>query len=52
MHITRTAAPKSTVVLEIEVPPERLDTALDQAVRALAALAADAGVSLTALALA
>ena len=29
-------APKSTIQLEIEVPPERLDKALDQAVRALA----------------
>jgi trigger factor len=36
MQITRTPAPKSTVQLEIEVPPERLDRALDAAVRALA----------------
>ena len=36
MQITRTTAPKSTILLEIEVPPERLDKALDQAVRALA----------------
>jgi trigger factor len=36
MHITRTQAPKSTVELEIELPPERLDRALDAAVRALA----------------
>jgi trigger factor len=36
MQITRTTAPKSTIQLEIEVPPERLDQALDAAVRALA----------------
>jgi trigger factor len=36
MQITRTAAPKSTVRLEIELPPERLDRAVDAAVRALA----------------
>jgi trigger factor len=36
MHITRTPAPGSTVRLEIELPPERLDRALDAAVRALA----------------
>jgi trigger factor len=36
MQITRTQAPKSTVRLEIELPPERLDRAVDAAVRALA----------------
>ena len=36
MQITRTPAPKSTVQLEIELPPERLDRALGDAVRALA----------------
>ena len=36
MQITRSQAPKSTIELEIEVPPERLDRALDSAVRALA----------------
>jgi trigger factor len=36
MQITRTPAPKSTVRLEIELPPDRLDRALDAAVRALA----------------
>jgi trigger factor len=36
MQITRTQAPKSAVQLEIELPPERLDRAMDQAVRALA----------------
>jgi trigger factor len=36
MQITRSPAPKSTVQLEIELPPERLDRALDAAVRALA----------------
>jgi trigger factor len=36
MQITRTPAPKSTIQLEIEVPAERLDRALDVAVRALA----------------
>jgi trigger factor len=36
MHITRTPAPKSTVQLQIELPPDRLDRALDAAVRALA----------------
>ncbi len=35
MQITRTPAPKSSVQLEIELPPERLDRALDEAVRAL-----------------
>jgi trigger factor len=36
MQITRTQTPKSTVRLEIELPPERLDRAVDAAVRALA----------------
>jgi len=36
MQITRTPSPRSTVRLEIELPPERLDRALDAAVRALA----------------
>jgi trigger factor len=36
MQITRTPAEKSTVKLEIELPPERLERALDVAVRALA----------------
>ena len=36
MQITRTTAPKSTLLLEIEVEPERLDKALEGAVRALA----------------
>ena len=36
MQITRTLAPKSTIQLEIELPPERLERALDDAVRALA----------------
>jgi trigger factor len=36
MQITRTPAPKSTVQLEIELPPERLERALNDAVRALA----------------
>jgi trigger factor len=36
MQITRTPAPNSTVRLEIELPPERLDRAVDAAVRALA----------------
>jgi len=35
MQITRTPAPKSTIILEIEVPSERLDKAIDAAVRAL-----------------
>jgi trigger factor len=36
MQITRTPAPRSTVQLQIELPAERLDRALDAAVRALA----------------
>jgi trigger factor len=35
MQITSTPAPKSTVVLEIELPAERLDRAVDEAVRHL-----------------
>jgi trigger factor len=35
MQITSTAAPKSTVVLEIELPAERLERAVDEAVRHL-----------------
>lgn len=36
MQITRTPAPRSTVQLQIELPPERLERALSDAVRALA----------------
>jgi trigger factor len=36
MQITRTPAPKSSIVLEIEVPAERLDSAIGHAVRTLA----------------
>ena len=36
MQITRTPAPRSTIQLEIELPPERLDKALAHTVRALA----------------
>ena len=36
MQITKTPGPKSTVLLEIELPPERLSRAIDDAVRALA----------------
>src|SRR6185312_8460811 len=36
MQITRTPAPGSTVQLQIELPPERLDRAVDVAVRTLA----------------
>ena len=35
MQVTRTPAPKSTVQLEIELPPERLERALGDAARAL-----------------
>ncbi|HEY3522885.1 MAG TPA: trigger factor [Candidatus Limnocylindrales bacterium] len=35
MNVTTTPAPKSTVLLEIEVPPERLTRAVDQAVQRL-----------------
>lgn len=36
MQITRTPAPKSSVQLEIELPPERLERAMTDAVRVLA----------------
>ena len=36
MQITRTSAPRSSVQLEIELPPERLERALADAVRVLA----------------
>ena len=36
MHVTSTPAPKSSVLLEIELPPERLDQSIDEAVRRLA----------------
>ncbi|HEX2470303.1 MAG TPA: trigger factor [Candidatus Limnocylindrales bacterium] len=36
MQITRTPAPNSTVQLQIELPPDRLQLAVDAAVRALA----------------
>ena len=36
MQITRTTAPKSTIQLEIELPPERLERAINDAVRVLA----------------
>ncbi len=36
MQTTRTPAPKSSILLEIELPPERLDAAIGHAVRALA----------------
>lgn len=36
MQITRTPAPKSSILLEIEVPSARLDSAIGNAVRALA----------------
>ncbi len=36
MQVTRTPAPKSTVQLQIELPPERLERAMSDAVRALA----------------
>src|SRR5262249_891867 len=35
MQITTTPAPKSTVILEVEVPAERLATAMGEATRAL-----------------
>ncbi len=35
MQITKTPAPKSSILLEIELPPERLDRAVTQAVRVL-----------------
>ena len=36
MQITRTPGPDSTIQLEIELPPERLSRAIDEAVRHLA----------------
>jgi trigger factor len=36
MNVTATPAPRSSVVLEVELPPERLDRALEDAVRRLA----------------
>jgi trigger factor len=36
MQITKTPGPKSTVLLEIEVPPERVSRAMDESVRHLA----------------
>ncbi|MFL5673788.1 MAG: trigger factor [Chloroflexota bacterium] len=36
MQITKTPGPKSTVLLEIEVPPERVNRAMDESVRHLA----------------
>src|SRR6185295_9167456 len=35
MNVTATPAPKSSVILEVEVPPEKLDRAVGEAVRAL-----------------
>ena len=35
MNVTTTPAPKSSVTLEIELPPERLVRAVDDAVRRL-----------------
>ena len=35
MQTTTTPGPKSTVLLEVELPPERLSRAIDDAVRAL-----------------
>ena len=35
MNVTATPAPKSSVILEVEVPAERLSRAVDEAVRAL-----------------
>ena len=35
MNVTATPAPKSSVILEVEVPPEKLARAVDEAVRAL-----------------
>ena len=36
MQMTTTPGPKSTVLLEVELPPERLDRSIDDAVRRLA----------------
>ena len=35
MNVTATPAPKSSVILEVELPSERLDRAVGEAVRAL-----------------
>ncbi len=35
MNVTTSPAPKSTILVEVELPPERLDRAVDQAVRRL-----------------
>ena len=35
MNVTATPAPKSSVMLEVELPPERLARAIDEAVRRL-----------------
>ncbi len=35
MNVTATPAPKSSIKLEVELPPERLDRAVDEAVRRL-----------------
>ncbi len=35
MQTTTTPGPNSTIVLEVELPPERLSRAIDAAVRAL-----------------
>ena len=36
MLVTTSPAPKSSVLLEVELPPERLDKSMDEAVRRLA----------------
>jgi trigger factor len=36
MHVTSTPAPKSSILLEVELPPERLERSLSEAVRRLA----------------
>lgn len=36
MNVTATPSPNSTIVLEIELPPERLDRSMDEATRRLA----------------
>jgi trigger factor len=35
MHVTTTSAPKSSVILEVELPPERLSRAVDETVKRL-----------------
>ncbi|MHB8460257.1 MAG: trigger factor family protein, partial [Candidatus Limnocylindrales bacterium] len=35
MNVTSSPAPKSSIVLTVELPPERLDRAVDEAVRRL-----------------